>query len=220
MATSIIDEYIFQVKSFSKLKPKTILEIGALDGEYTHELREAFSISKDDTFLVEPNPELRENLLHIAKPSNIFSVAVSNIRGKLTLNRVVSTEKNKIGCSSLKRRVDSWGSNLDYLPVMVDVITGADLMKTISQQIDLCIIDVEGLAFEVLESFQELLSDINSILIECEHSAIFENQRLFSEVHTFLVNSGFQMMSFRYSYKNQSDSVWIRSEYIDMSFRK
>jgi FkbM family methyltransferase len=212
----MIEQYLKQVQAFSNLKPTTSLEIGALDGLYTQKIKEAFGLIDENIYLVEPNPELHGALAQSFPHARLFKHAIGGSNGSRSFNRVVSDEKARIGSSSLTDRVDVWRDYLNYETVTVSTITGHDLLKTVDTPIDLCIVDVEGAAFEVITSFGDRLAQIRSLMVECEHSPLFEGQRhLYEDVAGVLQAQGFRLMAFQYSYAHQSDSIWIREEYVD-----
>jgi len=212
----MIEQYLRQVQAFSTLKPATSLEIGALDGLYSKPIKDAFGLADDNVHLVEPNPELHAALERSFPRSPLFKHAIGGSNGTRTFNRVVSDEKARIGSSSLTDRVDVWRAYLNYETVTVSTITGHDLLESVAKPIDLCIVDVEGAAFEVITSFGDRLAQIRSLMVECEHTPLFEGQRyLYDDVAATLQAQGFRLMAFQYSYANQSDSIWIREEYVD-----
>jgi FkbM family methyltransferase len=212
----MIEQYIRQVQQFSTLRPATSLEIGALDGLYTQQLREAFGLAEERVHLVEPNPELQSALEQSFPRAQIFKHAIGASKGSRSFNRVVSDEKARIGSSSLTDRVDVWRDYLDYETVTVSTITGHDLLASVEAPVDLCIVDVEGAAFEVVTSFGDRLTQIRSLMVECEHTPLFQGQKhLYDDVATVLRAHDFRLMAFQYSYAHQSDSIWIREEYVD-----
>ena len=214
----MIKEYIKQVEKFSSLKPKTILEIGALDGHYAKVLKTHFRLSEGSTYLVEPNPDLYLKLKTRYPKAHTFNRALSDKSvDRLLFNKVVSGRKSEVGCSSLMER--STGSWNDYIlkkqvKISVQAITGYSLLKRINKPIDLCILDVEGMSYQVLSSFGSKISLLRSVMVECEHTEIFTNQKLFQDVSDFLFRKKYRMMAFKYSYANQSDSIWIQEKYI------
>jgi FkbM family methyltransferase len=215
----MIQEYIDQITKFSLINPKTVLEIGALDGEYTKILKEKFNIKNENVYLVEPNLDLLFGLRESFPNSIIIPYAISDKEGICSFNRVVSTKKMKQAGSSLLERIDGWNRNLNYDPIQVEVISGEKLFETIKNEIDLCIVDVEGMAFEVITSFGQQLANIKSLMIECEHKEIFKSQKLYDNIFAFLTDKNFRQMAFKYSYANQSDSIWIQEKYVDLDYK-
>lgn len=212
----MIDQYVSQVKAFSTLKPVVCVEIGALDGLYTRNLKDAFGLEDENLYLVEPNRELHAALEQSFPHANLIKHAIAGSKGSRHFNRVVSDEKARIGSSSLTSRVDIWRKYLDYETVSVSAVTGRELLDFVGKPVDLCIVDVEGAAFEVITSFGDRLANIRSLMIECEHAALFDGQQhLYDDVAEVLLANGFRLMAFQYSYAQQSDSIWIREQYVD-----
>lgn len=218
----MINEYIFQIGHHSSIKPETILEIGALDGRYSKKLQTHFNLTEASVYLVEPNPTLNEKLTQHFPEATIIKAAVSdNISDNAVFNLVNSEDYNELGCSSLMTRMpNAWNNHISKLhsQITVATITGASLLCSINKPIDLCIIDVEGQTYNVLKSFENHLTELKSIMIECEHIELFRNQRLFNDIQGLLIENQFRLMSFKYSYKNQSDSIWIHENYVDFDF--
>jgi FkbM family methyltransferase len=215
----MIEEYIRQVEKFTTIVPKTILEIGALDGEYSSILQKNFSVKNEDTYLVEPNPDLFQQLSNQFPGVNIINKAIGDKDSMVSFYKVVSAKKDMVGCSSMRERIDGWNRNLNYATIEVPAITGHSLIAQINRPIDLCIIDVEGMAYEVLSGFESRIDSIKTLMIECEHSEIFKNQKLFNEVEDLLTSRGYSLMAFRYSYASQSDSVWVQQQYVDLAYK-
>lgn len=215
----MIDEYITQVTHFSRIHPRVLVDIGAFDGEYSRKVQTTFCLSQQDIYLVEPNPDMQTLLQGQFPEANRFELAVAGTARRLRLNRVTWPIMEGMPCSSVPERIDAWSQYLRYQPVHVDAITGKTLLARICKPVDMCIIDVEGLSYEVIASFEDDLSNIKSLMAECEHAEIFRGQKLFNDVSALLSEKGFRQMAFRYSYSNQSDSVWIQEQYVDLAFK-
>lgn len=114
--------------------------------------------------------------------------------------------------SSILDRVDGFYNNITTEKITVNTITGKQLLKQINlDYIDLCKIDVEGLTYEVIESFENKIKSIRSMHIECEHKEIWKNQKLFLDVEHLLKSFNFEMVYFEYICNEtiQSDSIWL-----------
>ena len=215
----MIDEYITQVTQFTRIRPKVLVEIGAFNGEFSRKLQLTFSLSERDMYLIEPNPDLQTVLEKDFPEANRFEVAIAAEESRVRFNRVISPSRQGMPCSSVLERIDPWSRYLRYQPIYVETITGKSLLAKIGKPVDMCIIDVEGLSYDVVSSFEAGLQSIKSLMIECEHEEIFKGQKLFRDVCSLLVESGFRQMAFKYSYSNQSDSVWVQEQYVDLSFK-
>lgn len=216
----MINELIHQLENFSRIRPAVTLEIGALNGEYSELLRKHFEVPQEQVFMVEPNPKWSA-WLHATFPrATTVQKAVASRPGQFVLNSVVSHELRAQGCSSLLQRIDGWQHQLMYAPVLVSAITGRSLLlEEVRKPVDVCIVDVEGMAYDVLTSFGDQLTTIKSFMIECEHEEIFRGQKQYEDVARLLESHGYRLMAFRYSYANQSDSVWIRNDCVDLKYK-
>jgi hypothetical protein len=55
-------------------------------------------------------------------------------------------------------------------------------------------IDVEGATLEVLEGCSDLLHTVKIMHVEAESEALFKGQRLYPELHLFLLNNNFKLL--------------------------
>ena len=218
----MITEYIFQIDQHSSITPRTILEIGALDGQYSRKLQTHYNLPESSVYLVEPNPVLNEKLTQEFPAATVFNVAVSDTySNRSNFNVVNSKIYGEVGCSSLMARTpNKWNNYISTLhsEITVTTVTGESLLSSIKKPIDLCIIDVEGHSYNVIRSFQASIKEIKSIMVECEHIEFFQHQKLYDDVQSILIKNQFRLMTFRYSYKNQSDSIWIQESCINFEF--
>jgi FkbM family methyltransferase len=202
------------IKEKTIIKPKNILEIGSRDGDDANILKNIFNILDKDVWLVEPNPLQQFKIKNKYPYFNLINEAIFNEEKKILFNAVNSPDYD--GTSSLLNRKDDLYSKIDSNKIMVQTITGKNLLKKIDSEIDLCKIDVEGLTYEVLESFGLDINKIKSLHIESEHIEIWENQKLYENVKSFLEKNDFIEIYFNYvnGVKIQSDSIWIQKNYI------
>jgi len=204
-----MNEYINAILS-ANLKPKSILEIGSRDGHDSNTLKKYFNISDENVWLVEPNPSQIKKIKEIYPHFNLVESAISNTNSSFSFNCVKDEEY--IGVSSILDRVDGFYNNITTEKITVNTITGKQLLKQINlDYIDLCKIDVEGLTYEVIESFENKIKSIRSMHIECEHKEIWKNQKLFLDVEHLLKSFNFEMVYFEYICNEtiQSDSIWL-----------
>lgn len=79
------------------------------------------------------------------------------------------------------------------------------------EEIDILKIDVEGLSFEVIQSFGEKIKKVKVIHIENEHIPVWIGQKVYSDVEKILIESEFILLSIKSAWP-QTDSVWIRRD--------
>lgn len=202
-------EYADIISEF--IEPKSILEIGSLNGSDVIQLKKIFNIDNDKIHIVEAHPELYKRIQNVIElrhnGMNVYNYAAASTTGPIEFNAIDLELQQNPGASSILDRSDK----RVYNKTIVDGITIFDLFTNynIDIDIDLCKIDVEGLTLEVLESFGSKIHNINSFHIECEHRAIWKNQKLYSEVESFLIKHDFLPLSLKFA-SYQSDSVWLR----------
>lgn len=202
------------IKSISNIDPKTILEIGSRDGNDAEILKSYFNINDRDVYVVEPSPNQQQYISNNHPNFNLIKNAIFNKIGKLKFNAVKQTDL--IGVSSLLDRNDGLYSKVDSDIIEVDVITGDKLLSIIDKEIDLCKIDVEGVTYEVIESFSDKINKIKSFHIESEHKQVWVNQKLYNDIKVLLESKGYEQIYFEYvnGIELQSDTIWVDKKYI------
>lgn len=182
-----------------------ITHIGSTDGSEllfidNHNLNNNFQFHA-----YEPNPYWHDKIKN--EKFILHKKAVGNSIINPYLYVINHKESNYIGCTSLLKRLDDWGDMIKEFitTIKVDIIKGVDIPIP-----DLLIIDAEGMSFDILNSFEENIKKIKIITMECEHSEIFENSKLYTECSNYLINNEFQQVFIEYPYKNQSNSIWIK----------
>jgi FkbM family methyltransferase len=202
------------IKEKTSIDPKTILEIGSRDGDDANILKELFNINDSDVWVVEPNPKQQIKIFDRYPNFNLVKYAVFNEEKTLIFNAI--NDSNLVGVSSLLERNDKLYDNVNTDKILVKTILGKNLLKDINKDIDLCKKDVEGATYEVLVSFGEDIKNIKSMHLENEHKEVWENQKLYSEVKSYLISRSFIEVHFEYvnNIELQSDSIWIQDKYL------
>lgn len=204
----MIQQYVQEIENRG-IKPEVILEIGSRDGNDINFIKEYFNIQNSNVYIVEPNP-IMSNEIKVRYPNyNTLEYAINNVSGTMKFNQVTNTGYDPIGTSSLLNRVDGWYERFETNQIDVNVITGRDLMEIINKPIDLCKIDVEGLTYEVIESFGESINNIKSFHLETEHRIFWENQKLHDDVCILLENLGYSLI-WEDNNGIQSDTIWLK----------
>jgi FkbM family methyltransferase len=203
-----------EINQKTKIEPKNILEIGSRDGHDSETLRKLFNLQNSQVWVVEPNPE-QINYIKTAYPEfNIVPHAIFTEECEHDFYQV-NGSMDDVGTSSLFGRNDEWYDNKSN-KIKVKTITGVQLLDKINSDIDICKLDVEGLTYEVLISFKNNLNRIKSFHIECEHTEIWEGQKLYDSVSDLLKNNGYTQIYFNHCSGGvtQSDSIWVLNEYL------
>lgn len=187
---------------------KTILEIGARDGNDSNYLMEKFNLNPSDIYLVEPNYISIKNIKKKYPEFNLFECAINTFDGECDFYNI--TEEETIGISSVLNRTDNYYNTVPCEKTTVKCITGEELMKKIDKKIDYCQIDVEGMSYEVLITLGNHIKDINYILIESEYREVWKGQKLYKDIEEYLKKT--HKMVFNMKSSIQSNSLWINKK--------
>lgn len=200
---------IIKIIKDNNINISSLIEIGSRDGDDIKHFTDNFDIKNDNIYVIEPNKKSYLNIKKKYPYLNVFDVAFSNDIGYMTFNSVL--DDNFIGVSSLLNREDKFYSKVNTEKTKVKVITGDLFFQNNNiKNIDFVKIDVEGLAYEVLEGFKDNLININLIYLESEHSIVWKNQKLYGDISKKLNITHKQIYS-DYKYGNlQSNSLWIK----------
>jgi FkbM family methyltransferase len=206
----MISRYV-QLLHERKFQPETILEIGSRDGHDANFMKSYFGIENENVYVVEPNPIMARTISVTYPNFNVFECAISLEKGVAHFNQVVTNNPDLNGVSSLLDRHDSFYADHRTMKIEVQTITGKDLMKHIKMPIDICKIDVEGLTYEVLQSFGDTLQMIKSFHLETEHIEVWKGQKLHNDVCVYMIEAGYVMIGENRAYSVQSDSIWVKN---------
>jgi pyruvyltransferase len=211
-------DYVTMWSEMTGIQPTNVLEIGSRDGHDAEYLRDSFSIDAKNVHVVEPNPDLHIMIENDYPEINLHKFAISKEEGVLEFNKV-NTDEHMIyvGQSSLLNKKDGLYERINSEKIKVQGIAGKTLLEKIGDdKIYLCKIDVEGLTYEVLESFGDDIEKIKSFHLECEHVEVWENQKVYRDIVGFMHSKGYLQVYFRYVWNSlkQSDSIWIHKNYL------
>jgi len=204
------------ITELTSIIPKTILDLGSMDGNDANKLKRFFNLTDNDIWVVEPSSTQQDVIRQNYPNFNLVTEAIYSESGIKKFNQVNGYDA---GTSSLYNRVDSWyelqGQGL--VKRNVNTITGIDLINRINKPIDICKLDVEGLSYEVLKSFGDSINTIKSFHVECEHKEVWENQYLYNDVSNYLISQNYKQVYFKFVADGdlQSDSIWVLNEFLN-----
>lgn len=183
-----------------KKQVKVVFEIGSRDALDAIYLSQRF---KTHVHAFECNPDALEIAVkNIGKNPNItlapYAVWVET--GKLLFYRV---PEGNIGASSVfpfnpdaKNYPDILEEGLTQEEIIVDAIRLDEYLKLNDiPSIDLLCMDVQGAAFEVLQSLGDYLSEVKYIITELETHPIYLGEVLYEDVDAYLKENGFERTS-------------------------
>jgi len=200
-----VELYPILIKNRTKVSPKNVFELGSHYGSDAEYLRSAFDIDPKNVFCFEPNPFSFEKLNSNYSQFNNLPLGLSNENTKAEFNCVMNDD----GVSSTRNKIHL--VNPDIRKVEVELVRMDYIINHYNiDTIDICKIDVEGCAYEVLEGFGEHLSKVQTLQVEAEMMPLFAGQKLFNDIYEFLTYNEFHMVAY-FSLGVQCDSVWVKN---------
>jgi FkbM family methyltransferase len=204
--------YVDYVKKYTSLKVKNIFEIGANYAQDADYLMQVFYLTPDDVYVFEAHPELFQSIKKLHK-FNAYHNAVFNEDKEITFH-IFPLDYPNTGWSSVYKHMNNETTETKVQAIRMDSF----MVENKIEKIDFLKIDVEGASLAVLEGFGERIKDVNCIQVEAEHLAEFSLYGavdLYNKIADLLGNNGFELVMFaRNNFNRQSDSFWIRKEYL------
>lgn len=206
--------FVDWINNWSKLKISNVFEIGANFAQDADFLMKKFNLKPDDIYVFEAHPDIYKAITKI-HAFHAYNNAVYNEEKEMTFN-IIPLHSTNTGISSLYKKYSANNKRIETKEVVINSIRMDNFMKTNHiDKIDFLKLDVEGVNYEVLEGFGERIVDINCMHIEAEHIRDFYdgNVKLFEDIACLLIKNGFELIYFQ-RHSSQSDSFWIRKEFI------
>lgn len=203
--------------------PITVIDVGSHKGEYISTIKKRFKINKIYGF--EPNHEIYQNLFDKYKKDKrivLNNCGISSDTGEVFLNKNIESSSSSINELNTESKyfkkkfllLNFFKLKKVTTKVKIDVIRLDNfIVKNIISDVDLLKIDTEGFEFNVLKSLGEKISIIKLIHFEHHYDDMIIKNYNFSDMHDYLVNSGFIKIfkikmkfrkSFEYIYLNKN----------------
>ena len=200
--------YFNQIE-ITNIQPKTILEIGSRDAHHAEALRRKYKVN--DVYIVEPNPIQIDRIKKDYPNFKLFEVAISDQEGPIDFYQINTGDRDWDGISGTMDRPDLY-NQVNTTKITVEAISGKSLLDQIEGDIDLCKLDVEGLTWNVLNSFGDSITRIKSFHLETEEKEIWKNQKLDADVKELLKKKGYiklDQVKHPTTWGMQYDQVWV-----------
>ncbi len=177
----------------TQIQPTHVVEVGAREASFSIQMRTLLRNSKIHAFEANPNVYQKFYDKIVARGISYQNVGVSNISG--TGIFLLDDSKDRIDGShsllSRSNKVDSYS----HLEIQLTTLDDA-LGEEINAETNFCLwIDVEGLAYQVLDGARKVLEHTQSIFIEVEHKKFWENQMLAPEIIKLLEGYDFHLVA-------------------------
>lgn len=172
---------------------KTIIDIGANEGQFSEKIRLLFPESK--IFAFEPLPDTYQKLKLNFKNDKIFK-AINYAVGDTKSNLMI--EKNEYSpSSSLLEMNDTHKANFNFaiktekIEIETDTLDNLLVDEIIAKPI-LIKIDVQGFEDKVIKGGKKMIENAEMIICETSFYELYNNQTLFGEIYSYLTSIGFE----------------------------
>ena len=192
----------------TRITPKVLLEVGSHNGKDCEKIQKAFNLKSEDIYVVEAHPAFYQNIKDEYADYNVFNFAANSVSGTVSFNAAKDWDD---GRSSVLRR-DIYEADNFYTVECESKRLDTFFEENNIEFVDIFKLDVEGLAYEVLEGCGEYLNKIKCIQVENEYEKLWENQKTAGETYELLACNGFELMWRRSIINIQDDSLWVRAE--------
>lgn len=201
---------------------KVIFDIGACHALESVEFSKLYKNAKVYTF--EANPNTYEICLENTKNYKSITVineAVNDFDGvckfyPIDKDKTITTwEDGNQGASSLYKANGAYDHIEKYVQYEIEIpCTRIDTFckKNNIDNIDIIWMDLQGAELKALYSMGDMLDNVKLIYTESEMNPMYEGQSLFSEVHQYLIDRGFEWVWGNTDNFFGSDFIFINSK--------
>lgn len=198
---------LYQTQKFFNFD-KNLLEIGSMNGHDAFLLSTELKIDHKNVFIVEANPFFAKKIALNYPSINLKEAAIAKTTGKVDF---YAAKDEDDGRSSTYDRDIYEADNFEK--ITVSSLSGKDLLQQFNlDKVFAVKIDVEGAAYDVIESFGEKLDDIFCIQVETERSQVWKNQTTKDDVFNLLNKKGYELI-WECDVGIQNDSVWLNKRF-------
>jgi FkbM family methyltransferase len=200
-----LQAYVDYVKKGTNIEVKNVFEIGANFAQDADYLMEQFNLTPKDIYVFEAHPELFEAIRKI-HAFNAFNNAVFNEEKEVAFYTVPLDSENTGGSGLFGSEGEK---NIKVQAIRMDNFMQKNNIKTV----DFLKIDAEGATYHILEGFGNRITDIKCLQVECEHGTYAVIP--YEKTADLLLQNNFELVYFfRGDNMRQSDSFWVKKEYI------
>lgn len=194
---------------------KTIIDVGACDGDFIRKFKPIFSES--EIFSFEPNPEafrkLSDYFFH-DKKIKTFNIALSNIKSEIDF--YVS---ENAGSSSMLEMGETHKINLPYSATNKKIRVKCDLLDNIFSSVELIPpvmlkLDVQGAEKLVLEGAIKTLERVDIIYTEINFQELYKNSVLATELFSYLTQFNFKLIGIENLHQSLIDGSFMHADAI------
>ena len=210
MHGSKFDEYYLRkiVRILSKVTnivPNVMIEVGANLGQDSNFLSQSWNLKSENVIVIEPISEYVK-LIRDKYDFVVIEGAVSNYEGKSIINLQNPIEVNSGTASLLKHPINDRFNEQIYVYRLDSILAMQNVVE-----VDFLKIDVEGLAWEVIDSLGVMIENVKAIQIETEQIPIWDESTPEEVVFNYLRSKNFVLIDYVIGADGiQGDSIWVQ----------
>jgi FkbM family methyltransferase len=171
---------------------KTIIDIGAHNGEYAEFLKNLFGAAT--VHAIEPQPEYAGRLKQ--RGFVVHGTALGNTSGIEAEFNVCHADPASSLLNATDRLIEEYPQAVPCKRIVVPVMRLDDLELELMPDL-LVKIDAQGAEREIMQGGRRVLSMADVVLIEMTFVEFYKGQALFNEMHSLLDGLGLQLKGFR-----------------------
>lgn len=213
-----------------KSNVKTIIEIGARDGEETKVFATKYPKAKVISFECNPNTiqkcrDVRDDQDNIILIEKAVSDRVEKVKFfPIDQEKTETTWKDgNPGASSLFKASGNYlAEKYVQNEITVDSTTLKKELDSLKiNSVDMLWMDIQGSELNALKGLESNLADVKLIHTEVEFTEIYKNQPLFWDIKFFLNENNFYLIGFTsFVKKTSGDAVFVNKKIVKSPFRK
>ncbi len=201
-------------------KFKTILDIGANEGQFADKMHSLFPNTMIYSF--EPIPEafarLDKNFAEIKQIKGI-NLALGDAAGEISFNKNESSASSSF-LDMAETHMESFDFAVKTVPIKVKVDTLDNVMSKENFELPMLIkIDVQGFEDKVIKGGTDTIRKAAMVICEVSFTELYKGQLLFDDIYEILKNLGFsyagnveQLRSPDTNRILQADAIFIRNK--------
>ena len=175
-----------------KVPIKTIIDVGANEGQFVDEILHVFPLAEIYSF--EPLSDCYEKLtanFRNNRKVHTYNFALGEEDGEVTFSRSSASPSSSIlKMGELHKSLYPHTANLVEEKVKIKRLDDVLAQMTMENEV-LLKIDVQGAEEKVIKGAPDVLKKANMIITEVSYATLYENQPLFRDIMTLLEKYGF-----------------------------
>ena len=209
-----------------KIQIKTIIDVGANEGQFVSEILNVFPLVEIYSF--EPLSDCYEKLtsnFRNNKKVHTYNFALGEQDGEITFSRSNASPSSSIlKMGDLHKKLYPLTANVVEEKVKIKRLD--DVLRSITlKDYVLLKIDVQGAEEKVIKGGVGVLKNVNMIITEVSYATLYESQPLFKDIMTLLENHNFIYIGIMEQFHSPltnaplfADAIFVKKEVYDLLY--